>query len=210
MHKLALLLLVFANSIVVRSSAADYQQLPGHFGGFDSDGGDIAVADDFQFEQETLLGSINWWGGYFNPPSGPDNFTIRLFSDSGGQPGSLLGQFAIGAADKVATGQFVGLHPEFKYSANLPAPFLAEAGAKYWVSIVNPPRNFWLWEGSATTVNLGVQRSFSGGPWQPYFDNTAFEMVAVPEPKGMILMTAGLAGVFLYFRGRKEKRNGCA
>lgn len=200
MQKLSLTLL--ASLLVVTSGAVDYQQLPGHFGGFGSDDGIIVVADDFQFGQETLLGGLNWWGGYFNPPPGPDNFTVRLFSDSGGHPGTLLNQFAFGTVAKVATGQFVnapGLYPEFKYSASFATPFLAEAGVTYWVSIVNPPRDIWLWEASASSLNPGVQRSFQGGAWEPYFDNTAFQLVVVPEPS---VLTISFGGIIIFLRRR--------
>jgi hypothetical protein len=178
----------------ISSSAADYLQKPGHFGGFGSDGGVITVADDFQFPQNTLLGSLNWWGGYFNPPPGPDNFTIRLYTDIGGQPGWRVSGFTLGSITKQPTANFVnpGLYPEFRYSANLLSPFEAQAGVRYWLSIVNPPRDIWLWEASASALNPGVQRSFDGVTWQPYFDNTAFELVGVPEPDVRSLVMAGI------------------
>lgn len=57
-------------ALVLRTPAAVYQQLPGQFGGFSSDGSTITVADDFQLGQDTLIGSIGWWGGYFDPAPG--------------------------------------------------------------------------------------------------------------------------------------------
>lgn len=175
-------------------ASADYLQSPGHFGGFGSDGGIITVADDFRFDQNTLIGGLNWWGGYFNPPPGPDNFTIRLYTDNAGQPGLLLTGFNLGPITKTPTGSFVnpGLYAEFRYSADLLSPFEAKAGDRYWLSIVNPPRDIWLWEASGNPLNPGVQRSFHGGDWQPYFDNTAFELVSVPEPSSSLLLTVGL------------------
>jgi hypothetical protein len=165
----------------IQAGAADYEQLPGNFGGFSSDGSVLTVADDFRFEQDTLVGGVIWWGGYFNPPPGPDNFTVSLFSDSGGHPGSVLAQFPFGAVPARATGRFVNapdFYPEFQYSASFPTSFLAQAGVKYWISIVNPPRDIWLWEASGSTLNPGVQRRFNGDFWQPYLDNTAFRLVS--------------------------------
>jgi len=189
-------------ALALRTPAAVYQQLPGQFGGFSSDGSTITVADDFQLGQDTLIGSIVWWGGYFNPAPGPDNFTVRLFADDGGQPGLLLDQLDFGPVNAVATGQLVNapdLYPEYEYSASLPTPFLAQAGVKYWVSIVNPPRDIWLWEASASSLNPDVQRSFNGSSWEPYYDNTAFELEAVPEPSvcGFIFLGAGTTVLLL-------------
>jgi len=198
--------LLLQSPLVHALTVYQYQQLPGHFGGFSSDGSVITVADNFQVGQDTLIGGLSWWGGYLNAPPGPDNFTICLYSDNGGQPETLLEQYAFGAVNAVATGQFVNapdLYPEFEYSANLPAPFLARAGVTYWLSIVNPPADIWLWEASASALHPGVERSFNGNSWEPYYDNTAFALVAVPEPRGMILITTGLASMMV-FTGRRK------
>jgi hypothetical protein len=200
------LLIIIFGLWSVGVNAAGYQQLPGHFGGFGSDGGQWTVADDFQFGQDTLVGSLTWWGGDLNPPNGPDNFRVSLFSDSGGHPGSLLDVFDFGQVNAVATGQFVNapdLYPEFEYSASFPTLFAARAGVKYWVSIVDLPADIWLWEASSSSLNPGVQRESYGGAWQPYYDNTAFRLVAVPEPSSALLLTAGFAGLVWLLRRRR-------
>lgn len=96
-----------------------------------------------------------------------------------------------------------------KYSAALATPFRAEAGVTYWISIVNSPSDHWLWEASGSTANLGVQRSFAAEPWQSCFDNAAFEMLAVPEPDGMLFTAAAaVASMTLLgrFRGRSNPK----
>src|SRR5262245_38752376 len=137
-----------------------YEQLPGHFGGFSSDGQVITVADDFQLNQSALINNITWWGGYGSinlPTPSSDNFTIRLFSDVGGAPGTLLQTFNVGNnALRTATGNFVNPpdpnsgfegRPEFKYAFNLPTAFPANANTRYWLSIINiPSSDSWLWE----------------------------------------------------------------
>lgn len=170
-----------------------YEQSPGHFGGFGSDGKIITVADDFQLSQRTLIHGITWWGGYLSTQlSTPtdDNFTIRLFSDNGTTPGALIQTFNVGNnAARTPTGNFVNPpdptsgfpgRAEFLYSVTLPIDFAAEANTRYWLSIVNvPSSDSWLWEVSGSQINLGVQRSFSDpvfGPWAPYYDNTAFRL----------------------------------
>jgi hypothetical protein len=173
-------------ALAVASVAAEYEQLPGHFGGFGSDGVAITVADDFRFAENTLVDRITWWGGYFNPPAAdPDNFVVRIFGDDNGRPGSLFITIPAGAADKVATGRYVnpGLYPEFRYSVSV--SFLAEGGYRFWISIVNPASpGSWLWEASSNSIaNPGVQRSFNHpvtGPWEPYTDDTAFAFRVLP------------------------------
>jgi hypothetical protein len=205
MNRLFLIgLCVFA----VEARAGNYQQLPSHFGGFGSDGSVIAVADDFHLARNTYLGSLTWWGGYFNPPSGPDNFAVSLFSDDRGQPGSLLAHYTFAAVSTIATGKFVNapnLYPEFEYSGRFSTPFFAEAGTKYWLSIVNPPRDVWLWEASANSSNPMVQRNFNRGSWEPYFDNTAFRLEAIPEPNCMILLATGVGSFMMVVSSRRRR-----
>lgn len=184
-------------SFTITAAAAGtvaYEQSPGHFGGFLSDGQVITVADEFQLNQSTLINNITWWGGYAStnlPTPLADNFTIRLFTDNGGQPGALVQTFAVGNnASRTTTGDFVNPpdpnsgfegRPEFKYSFNLPTAFPADANTRYWLSIINvPSSDSWVWEVSTLCPNPDcVQRSFADpvlGPWFPYFDNTAFQL----------------------------------
>jgi hypothetical protein len=187
-------------SITAEAETIFYEQSPGHFGGFFSDGQDITVADEFQLDQSALIRNISWWGGYGStvdfPPPVADDFTIRLFTDDGGIPGALVRTFHVGNnANRVATRDFVNPpdlgdpnnpdddypgRAEFKYSFNLPKPFPADANTRYWLSITNvPSSDSWVWEVSDSLINLGVQRSFDDpvfGPWEPASVNTAFQL----------------------------------
>ncbi len=186
--------LMFFSITAAAAETIAYEQSPGHLGGFSTDGQGITVADDFQIDHSTLINNITWWGGYgsTNLPTPPtDNFTIRLFADSGGQPGALIQTFAVGNnTSRTATGDFVNPpdpnsgfegRPEFIYSFTLPITFQAEANTRYWLSIVNiPSLDSWIWEVSTLCPNpTCVQRSFTDpvfGPWEPYYDNTAFQL----------------------------------
>jgi hypothetical protein len=189
--------LMFFTITAAAAGTIAYEQSPGHFGGFLSDGQVFAVADEFQLDQSQLISEITWWGGYAStnlPAPSSDNFTIRLFADTGEAPGTLLQSFNVGNnALRTDTGDFVNPpdpfsgfegRPEFKYSFNLPTVFPADANTRYWLSIINAPSSdSWVWEVSDSLVNLGVQRSFEGGPWEPFFDNTAFQLQAVGDTR---------------------------
>jgi hypothetical protein len=156
-----------------------YSQDPGRFGGASSDGGRITVADDFQLTQDTAITRVRWWGGYFNQPPVPDTFTLRLFSDAGGHPGPLIMTLETPGVRATRTGFFSGNEAEVEYTADLRTPFVARAGIKYWLSIVNPPDQVWLWEASHDSKNAGCFRSFNDpvfGPWQALEDNRAFQL----------------------------------
>ena len=162
-----------------------FEQLPGHFGGFTSDGRTITVADDFQLTTPALLQRITWWGGYSGfMPTPSDDFTVRVFSDAGGAPGALLQAFTPGNVQRVFTGEFVSppRSDEFEYTFDLPADVPLEANKTYWLSVINvPSADIWQWEAShcGSSGPDCVQRSFDDpvtGPWTGFFDNPSFRL----------------------------------
>ncbi|MBI3804726.1 MAG: hypothetical protein HY282_13295 [Nitrospirae bacterium] len=176
----------------------------------------IVVADNFGSKQSAQIGRVTWWGGYFNP-SGPDNFTLRFYSDTAGKPGSLLQSYSIGgSAIKISTGEEIfGLNPEFRYSTTLSTPLTIQKNDLYWISIFNDrgPKA-WLWESSATTD--GIQRSFIDpveGPWQAAVDNEgrpvidmAFQLDAPsPVPLSPTFLFMASALILLVFLARFQK-----
>ncbi|HSB01692.1 MAG TPA: hypothetical protein VLE49_13665 [Anaerolineales bacterium] len=188
--------LLFSPATASAAGNIAYEQAPGHFGGFDSQFSNavpesqrIVVADEFQLDQPTFITTVTWWGSPRTFTA--DTFTIRLYADNAGQPGALLQSFeAVNTMSETGTGDFVnppdpehdfeGI-PEVQFSFDLPTAFLAEANTRYWLSIFTVPafdEVAWLWEVSPSLVNLGVQRSVqsSSGPWEPFLDNTAFQL----------------------------------
>jgi hypothetical protein len=185
------LLLGFSLAMCVHLSlrAGDYEQLPGHFGGFGSDES-FAVADEFVLPRNTKVSLITWWGEDVPNPS--KHFKIRLFSDNEGQPGVLLAEFSRPHIIKRKTGDFLirgghrepNLYPEYQFTLILPRPFYAKARVKYWLSVLSESVDEWTWEVSGSQENLGVQRSVFtdsvSGPWTPADNNTAFVLGRVP------------------------------
>src|SRR5438445_397382 len=99
---------IILSVLLTSASAADYQQLPSHAGGAGSIGPIQTVADDFQFSSLTPIRSLSWWGGYLNPTSTADTFSVRLFADNAGRPDTLLHDFVVGSAERTATGDILG------------------------------------------------------------------------------------------------------
>lgn len=205
--------LLFGPSTNVEATTVLFQQLPdnrGGFGsGFSSDTETITVADNFQLDQPAQVGSITWWGGYFNP-AGPDNFTLRFYADDSGQPGSVIQSYSIGtSATKIFTGGTLNGVAEIQYATDLGSPLSLQGSVHYWISIFNAsgPQT-WLWENSSTKD--GVQRSFTdpvNGPWEPVVDvlgqpiaDTAFELHTpspVPLQPTVFFMAFGLSSLLL-------------
>jgi hypothetical protein len=210
---LAIFHLFFWPSINVEASTVLFQQLPDNRGGFlsafTSDTETLTVTDNFQLDQPAQVGSITWWGGYFNLP-GPDDFTVRFYADNSGQPGSVIQTYSIGSsATKIFTGGNLNGVAEVQYATNLGTPLSLQGNVQYWISIFNAsgPQT-WLWEDSPTKD--GVQRSFTdpvNGPWEPVVNalgqpiaDTAFQLQAptpVPLPPTFFFMAYGLSSLLL-------------
>jgi len=115
------------------------------------------VADDFLLTNgppncapQWLVTGIRWNGAYFNN-SGPTtdgnyDFNIIVYADNGtgasptGGPGDptetavFIATFPNSAVNETPT--FVGFGLQrYRYSVELTTPFLADAGAKYWLTV---------------------------------------------------------------------------
>jgi hypothetical protein len=97
------------------------------------------VADDFQFDKTMDVQSVSFDGAFWNGnPVNPIDLNVIFYADdgSGNQPTGA------GMDDPTSTALQVELHTAvtgadngdgtFKYSIALNAPFVAEAGVKYW------------------------------------------------------------------------------
>lgn len=158
----------------------------------DSGGGIIRAADDFVFSETATIRSLLWWGGPLNIPSN-GSFSATLYENASGQPGKVITDFGIGPVQAFPTGKTFVSYPEFQYLAPLNQPFVAQAGVRYWLSIVRPPDYSWGWEGAA---HSGVSfYSIKGGAWQSVNYDASFALSTdIPEPSGVwLLLCAGFA-----------------
>lgn len=202
------IVVILLSSFAAGASAEEYIQLPGHVTGLGSNGGIETSADDFQFAEDTLISSLTWWGGYSTASPGPDNFAVDISLNAGFQPGASLRYTEFGLVSAVETGQFfgtLGSYAEMQYSVTFSTPFLAQAGVKYWISIINfEPSRGWLWEASDSSLNPGYARNIIRSGWRNEAGNAAFQLAPVPEPTTWALMGLGLGAIALA-RTRRSK-----
>ena len=117
-----------------------------------SDGVTNTIADDFQVTEDQQVIKITWEGAYLTtaPPAAIDNFTVRIFADASGQPGTVIAQYAVGASAVRTCAPWMYInttsHPACQYTFNLPAPLALTQNVRYWISIINTPSyDTWQW-----------------------------------------------------------------
>jgi len=121
------------------------------------------------------------------------SFSATLYENASGQPGKVISDFGIGPVQEFRTGETLVGYPEFQYLAPLNQPFVAQAGVRYWLSIVQPPDYSWGWEGASPP---GVSfYSIQGGAWQSADYDASFALSTdIPEPSCFsLLLCAGFA-----------------
>jgi PEP-CTERM motif len=171
------------------------------------------TADDFVLGSTQTIQAITWQGE--NGPGGapgPDAFHINFYTDPIGGAGSLVASFNLGAANRSEAGFTIPDTGDlvYNYWANLGgAGFVATAGTRYWISIVNDalvdPADLWTWAGGFNGTAAG---SFNNGAsWftQDASLNFTLNNAQLPEPATLGLVAIGLIGIA---RARAQRRSG--
>jgi hypothetical protein len=203
-----LLLLVGCGSAL--SAGILYDQPWDHLGNaFDSQDdptggqGNFATSyDDFALPSGGTVAMVGWLGMYSDTTS-PRNlagFTIAVYADAGGQPGSMLQDWHIsGDAGETPAGSPQGVE-FYQYSAGI--SFVAAAGTEYWLSVVPdlgwPPS--WGW-----ATGTGGDEIMYIDLYGTRYENTndlafTLESSTVPEPFTLPLIGAGLAALAVWRR----------
>jgi len=200
---------IWANQVVVYSQPPDYQGLfasqndtaVSGFGSF------AASYDNFTRPWSTSLTAVSWVGGYYNPqtPGSIMMWTVSIYSDNAGQPGTALAVFTLtgNGGETFLQNDAIG-DPVYRYSAAI--NFNAAGGTTYWLSVVPsipfPPQ--WGWTGSSKGDGLSYTDIF--GTRLSNSNDLAFSLTAsVPEPGSLALLGSGIVGIAGLLR-RKLKR----
>jgi hypothetical protein len=148
-------------------------------------------ADDFLLKSTSQIMKVNWWGQYWpsNTPQAQDDFTLRIFGDSGGAPSpSALFQFSPGDLGRADTGiDSFGIRV-YAYSALLPSPVTLQGNTTYWLSIVNNTisdiDDNWFWQRVTRFSGTVQQRATDTNLWTTFSPSTmAFNIEGVVVPQ---------------------------
>jgi|GEM_PF-1270638 len=142
------------------------------------------VFDNFFLTTPTTIRGVNWQGAYFNGEPGTINgFTLSIYNDKGGQPGSrIFSQYISGNARETFVGNDEANNIVYKYTNELTNPFLAQSNTTYWLSIVPnlayPPQ--WGWYGGTGGNGISYQNFF--GSLSEIHNDLSFSLLGEATP----------------------------
>ncbi len=159
----------------------------------------------FTLPSNTTIAGARWWGVTTAP--GVANFTVRIFSTSGGVPATTpLYNFAIGGAVGWTAAEPIGGTPQYRYDATLPTTDLGSG--TYLMSIVNDTGAAADWAWSYGSGNALRFRNSDAATWNSFGGAPLFQLTgevdaaAVPEPGAALLFLPALGVVALARRRR--------
>lgn len=185
---------------VASSQTIVFENLPDRTNGGVADNSGFApenrAADNFSLASNKTIGSIQFWGLWFNNLVGVENFTAVFYGDEGGSPGSVLATISLTNVVSSTTGIDVFGFDEYLHTADLATAFDAEAGSTYYLSIFNDSGlgddGTWAWESSAAEDIGWLSQDFGST-----FDSDdrvggfAFRLINVPTPASAALLAFG-------------------
>jgi hypothetical protein len=187
--------------------ASQFDTTPGGFGLFAQTFDSFTLCTDPTVCTSFTITDVHWTGAFFNPTNegSPSDFTISLYQNSAGAPGSLIQSFSGFGNPKEENpcpSNSAGF-PECTYSVDLPGTGLTLTGGTYWLSIVAsmpfPPEWGWRTAGPGDSLQTFFGSTSSTG-FSQAFDLTGTLNSgggAVSEPAALALLALALAGIGL-------------
>ncbi|MCH2222910.1 MAG: hypothetical protein MK097_21705, partial [Dechloromonas sp.] len=135
--KQALVASALIAGVTASASASLFAQNPNGSNGLFADStGDAPlqqIADDFVLTANATVGAVTFWGGYFNDNNAyADDFTVKIYEDSAGEPGAELLSTTLSNLVRTDTGTDLFGVDEYRYEADLTTVFNATAGVSYF------------------------------------------------------------------------------
>lgn len=189
----------------VSQAAVVFEQLPDYTNAYFSDSaGNFpyqAIAENFSLGTSTSIGAVGCWGVYFTNNIQVDNFTVKIYADSFGLPGTLLYSGAPTSTTSIDTGVDAFGVDVYETTMTLGSAFNASAGTQYWVSIINSTGlgSDWGWVTSSSD-SVGAFTLDYGGSWNPLGTSSSLRLYDVPAPSSLALL--GLGGLIA---GRRRR-----
>ncbi|MCB9852486.1 MAG: PEP-CTERM sorting domain-containing protein [Phycisphaerales bacterium] len=171
------------------------------------------VADDFELDAISQIGTVRWFGFYYldNPPT-DELFHIRVYGARVGDglpdDNNIIYEQDVANPLRIATGERVAVSVgpyEYLYESTLNSAVLLQADTQYWLEIyqIGDLDPAFLWEFSqadgnglafinATTIDWRATSSLTS--------DTAYQLIAVPEPDSLLAFL--LAAAAMGFRRR--------
>lgn len=152
------------------------------------------AATRFTLTETSTFDRLLWWGIYYPNGAAPaaDGFTLTLYADNAGVPGSTLVSVGLGNVQREATGNTVVAWNEYAYAANFSLTTL-NAG-DYFIGLGNAHIGSDLWGWETTSGGLqagGASYHAPSGTWQvDASENLAFGLY-LPEPDSLALFGIG-------------------
>ena len=126
--------------------------------------------DNFTLSSSSLIKSIHWMGGYYNPPEKGDidGFYIKIWSNDNDRPSELLwSEYINDKANETFVGN-VSNSMVYEYRSNLSNPFLATLGVQYWLTIQseqNIGEPTWGWFQATTGYDPLIPAEYERSFW---------------------------------------------
>ena len=191
----------------VSQAAVVFEQLPDYTNAYFSDSaGNFpyqAIAENFSLGTSTSIGAVGCWGVYYTNNIQVDNFTVKIYADSFGLPGTLLYSGAPTSTTSIDTGVDAFGVDVYETTMTLGSAFNASAGTQYWVSIDNATGQGadWAW---VTTNASDWYCAFTldyGANWISFVsESLSLRLTEVPGPSGLAIL--GLGGLIA---GRRRR-----
>ncbi|MEX2217692.1 MAG: hypothetical protein WD749_02945 [Phycisphaerales bacterium] len=151
--------------------------------GLNSVPGGQEEADSFSVPQTWILNGATLWAGYSNSPTPPTSQTIvlRIFSNSGGLPGSLVATRTVTGVPVLDTGlTMAGFNsPIYQYTVSFASITLSPG--QYWLSALGDTVDFtWGWARTNTLASAHAFRT-GAGAWTLSSGDFAFVICGQPR-----------------------------
>lgn len=134
-----------------------------------------------------------------------DELVVRLYSDSAGDPGSLLSSQTVSILEKTSLGNVANLGVIYSFDVNLTTPWSLTGGTTYWAGAAGNGME------AGQMSLLGAENStmarFDGATFQGQtptnWGDQAFQLYSDPVPEPMTLSILGI-GALAALRKRKK------